>query len=279
MTSFFKDIFQYEKFPTEHECYKQLSDINNYIAVPWTQILNSHWLQFPGNRGRDYFLKQLSKYKVSTQNNFTICQHDSFKQLELYFKHLNITKVFCTLHSRDDVIEGVVLIPISFAFNNTYSKNVNKDILVSFVGASTTHPIRETLRQNLIGKYFIYRNNYHGDSIGQNTQQAELEYKSILERSIFTLCPRGSSPSSVRFWESLSAGTIPVLISDSWALPEWDWDNTIVRLPEKEISNLNYTELKHILENKDVESLRKNCLDAYEKFKKENFREYILKKI
>ena len=57
MISFFEDIFQYESFPTEFECFKQLKDVENYVAVPWTQILNSHWFNFPGNKGRDYFLK------------------------------------------------------------------------------------------------------------------------------------------------------------------------------------------------------------------------------
>lgn len=276
MISFFEDIFKYEKFPTEYECFKVLGDVPNYIAVPWTQILNSHWLQFPGNIGRDAYLRELSKYKIQTNNNFTVCQHDSFKQLELYFKHLNITKVFCTLHSVDDVIEGIDLIPISFAFSNNFSYSVTKDILVSFVGAYTTHPIRAALKNNITGDNFIYRGEYHVDGLNSEKKQEENEYKDILERSIFGLCPRGSSPSSVRFWECLSAGTIPVLISDNWALPDWDWDNTIARIPEDEIKNLTKEMLNNILLPLNHVEMRKNCLRAYEKFKKENFKEYIL---
>tara|TARA_A100001515_G_scaffold140251_1_gene135744 strand:+ start:6148 stop:6987 length:840 start_codon:yes stop_codon:yes gene_type:complete len=279
MISFFEDIFQYESFPTEYECYKVLSDIDNYIAVPWTQILNSHWFNFPGNKGRDYFLREISKYKVKTENNFTICQHDSFKQLELYFKHLNITKVFCTLHSKQDKIDGVDLIPISFAFNKEFSNDKKKDILVSFVGASTTHPLRETVKKSFTGPNFIYRDSYHIDSRDQDKEELELQYKNIMERSIFTLCPRGSSPSSVRFWESLSAGTIPVLISDDWALPEWDWDNTIVKIPEKDIANLTTMKLNVLLEPLNHKKMKEKCLEAYNKFKKQNFREYVLQSL
>ena len=101
----------------------------------------------------------------------------------------------------------------------------------------------------------------------------------MIERSVFSLCPRGSSPSSVRFWESLSAGTIPVLISDEWALPEWDWDNTIVQIPESEITNYNYTKLGALLHTKDTKTMKTNCIAAYEKFKKDNFRDYILQNI
>lgn len=275
MISFFEDIFQYEKFPTERECFDQLKEYDNYIAIPWTQILNSHWLRFPGNIGRNSFLKELSNYKIQTENNFTVCQHDSFKQLELYFKHLNITKVFCTLHSVNDTMQGIDLIPISFAFNDIFDHNVKKNILVSFMGAYTTHPIRGLLKKNIIGDTFIYRDTYHVEDLNQDKEKEEEEYKDMLERSIFSLCPRGSSPSAVRFWECLSAGTIPILMSDEWALPDWDWGNTIVQIPEREVSNLDNNKLNDLLSSLDHVAMREKCLQAYNKFKKQNFREYI----
>ena len=279
MISFFEDIFQYEKFPTEFECLKQLSNIENYVAVPWTQIMNSHWLKFPGNRGRDYYLREISNYNIQTENNFTVCQHDSFKQLQLYFKHLKITKVFCTLHSQYDAIEGITLTPIPFTFNNTFKSNRNKDIIVSFVGAYITHPIREKLKDNLQGEYFIFRDSYHVDGDNTNKEKEEDEYRDVIERSIFSLCPRGSSPSSVRFWESLSAGAIPILISDDWVLPEWDWDNTLVRIPESDVAELTSETLLKMLQQKDVESMRNNCLLAWEKFNSKKFKDYILENI
>tara|TARA_R110002167_G_scaffold141170_1_gene329285 strand:+ start:4379 stop:5218 length:840 start_codon:yes stop_codon:yes gene_type:complete len=279
MKSFFEDIFKYEKFPTEYECFKQLKDCANYIAIPWTQILNSHWLRFPGNRGRDFYLKELSKYTVKSKNNFTVCQHDSFKQLELYFKHLDITKVFCTLHSVDDNMKGIDLLPIPFAFNDIFSSNVEKDLFVSFMGAYTTHPIREVLKNNIIGDTFVYRDTYHIEDLNQDKEKEEREYKEMLERSIFSLCPRGSSPSAVRFWECLSAGTIPILISDNWDLPVWDWDSTIVRIAEQDVATLDIIKLKKLLNSYDAKSMKTQCLKAYEKFKKQNFREYILNNI
>lgn len=280
MISFFEDIFKYEKFPTEFECLKQLegSDLN-YIGVPWTQILNSHWLQFPGNRGRDYYLKELSKYTVDTKDNFTVCQHDSYASLSEYFKHLNITKVFSTLHDTNVKLDGIDVIPISFAFGNTFDSDIDKDITISFVGSYTTHPIRQTIKDNIQGPYFIYRDQYHvGSDVFEEKVEVEAEYKDVLERSRFSLCPRGSSPSSVRFWESLSCGAIPVLVSDDWDLPEWDWDNTIIRLYESDIEAYNYDELCYKINStsRHIEcKLRSNCLKAYEKFKAGNFKQYI----
>ena len=104
----------------------------------------------------------------------------------------------------------------------------------------------------------------------------EQEYENILSRSRFSLCPRGSNPNSVRFWESLAAGAIPILISDGYKLPDWDWDNTIIRLKESDLYNLDYQELENnLLDLRDENERRANCLRAYEHFKHENYKHYI----
>jgi hypothetical protein len=45
------------------------------------------------------------------------------------------------------------------------------------------------------------------------------EYVNILKRSIFSLCPSGSGPNSIRLWESIGFGSIPVIISDTYLPP------------------------------------------------------------
>jgi hypothetical protein len=275
---FFTDIFKYEKFPVEYECYKQFinSDVN-YIAVPWTQILNSHWLDFPGRLTRDEYLRHLSKQKITQQNNFTVCQHDSYMLLRDYYKHLNITKVFaCAAHDYDK-IEGVEIIPMPYI--NTFKFNpIEKQILVSFIG-SVTHECRNIIKQRIHNENIIFRDTYHitSDFFSSNNKSTqEQEYESVLSRSRFSLCPRGSNPNSVRFWESLAAGAIPILISDNYKLPNWDWDNTIIRLKESDLTSLNYSSLeKKLLDIKDEEIRRKNCLRAYDFFKQENYKRYI----
>jgi hypothetical protein len=280
--TFFEEIFPYEKFPVEFECYKQLKDSLdiNYIAIPWTQILNSHWLMYPSRQPAEYYFRFLSKQKIKQKNNFTVCQHDSYMLLELYYKHLNITKVFTPLHSKYNTIDNIQFIPIPFTSSFSF-KEVTKDILFSFVGTYTSHPIRERMKDRIVGSNIIYRNQYHIDPNMFNTTlkaKEEKEYQSVLERSRFSLCPRGSSPSSVRFWESLQAGAIPVLISDDWALPDWDWSDTIIQIQEKDFEKMTYTDLQNILTGIDEETVNKmksNCLKAYSVYKKENFSTYI----
>ena len=285
--SFFEDIFEYEKFPVELECYKQLKDEKsiNYVAVPWTQILNSHWLDFPNRKSRDYYLRELSDFKMEQNNNFTICQHDSYMLLENYFKHLKIDKVFSPLHDTSKKIDGVKIYPISFTSMWNF-KDVFKDVLFSFMGTYTSHPIRERMLHRISGQNVIYRDEYHVRhdtfKVKSVNQKAESDYKSLLERSRFSLCPRGSSPSSVRFWESIHAGAIPILISDNWYLPEWDWDNTIVKIKESDFESMNYEDIANILSNITLNReniMRDNCRKAFESFRLSKYKDYIFDNI
>jgi len=284
VVSFFEDIFQYEKFPVEYECFKQLKNCNdlNYVAVPWTQILNSHWLDYPNKQPVEYYYRALSKYKIQQENNFTVCQHDSYMMLKLYFKHLNITKVFSPLHESSNNIPGVNILPIPFTSSFNF-KQVKKDIHFSFIGTYTSHPIRMHMRSRICGPNIVYRDSYHVDSnviiSSKNTKLAEeKEYQDTLQRSRFSLCPRGSSASSVRFWESIHAQAIPILISDDWVLPEWDWKNTVVSIKENDFNKMKYSDIQALLNsisNEEENKMRQNCVKAYEKFNTTNFANYI----
>ncbi len=61
------------------------------------------------------------------------------------------------------------------------------------------------------------------------------DYTEVLQDTIFSLCPSGSGPNSIRLWESLGFGCIPVLLSDQLRLPgdPDEWDKAIVQVPEQ----------------------------------------------
>ena len=50
-------------------------------------------------------------------------------------------------------------------------------------------------------------------------ESATEEFLKILKQSTFSLCPSGSGPNSIRLWESIGTGAIPVILSDTWAPP------------------------------------------------------------
>lgn len=287
----FQDIFQYEKFPVEYLCYMQMQDAVydhtfNYIAIPWTQIMNSTWLDFPNKKDINQYVTGIMQLSVPTEDNFTVCQHDDYMKLIPLFKHLKIKKVFSPLHDRDNHIDDIEILPIPFTCNFKFNKSATKDILFSFVGTPTSHPIRQRMAQRILGEGIIYRDSYHVDSnffFTENYKKAEeAEYQDVMERSRFSLCPRGSSPSSVRFWESIAAGTIPVLISDNWVLPDWDWENSIIRISEDQFETMNYSQIYELLNDISAEreaEMRTNCLNASNVFSQEKFAEYIISKL
>jgi hypothetical protein len=61
---------------------------------------------------------------------------------------------------------------------------------------------------------------------------ATREYNEVLSQSIFSLCPEGAGPNTLRFWESLAVGSVPVLFHNSLVLPPLGesrkWEHGIV---------------------------------------------------
>jgi hypothetical protein len=59
-------------------------------------------------------------------------------------------------------------------------------------------------------------------------------FKKIMDDSVFSLCPSGAGPNSIRLWEAVINGSIPVIMSDRWA-PPGDlnlWNAATVRCAE-----------------------------------------------
>ena len=85
-----------------------------------------------------------------------------------------------------------------------------------------------------------------------------------MANSKFSLCPSGSGPNSIRFWESLSFGTIPVLLSDTYVLPlikGWNWDECIIVWKESDIEKL-YDYLCNF-DSRRMDYMSRNCVDLY----------------
>lgn len=65
-------------------------------------------------------------------------------------------------------------------------------------------------------------------------ESASRQFRQVLNASLFSLCPSGSGPNSIRLWESIAYGAIPVLLADAY-LPPGDqrlWDAATVSCKE-----------------------------------------------
>ena len=82
--------------------------------------------------------------------------------------------------------------------------------------------------------------NQNADGIIKNNKQMDdnrLNYNKLLLKSRFSLCPSGSGPNSIRLWESLGIGAIPVVLVDTLELPSHDlWDEALLY----ELRKINY---------------------------------------
>jgi len=100
----------------------------------------------------------------------------------------------------------------------------------------------------------------------QKNQAAALRYNQILSDSIFSICPEGSGPNTLRVWESLAVGAIPVVIADEWIAPKIEVDGQsldefCIFVKKQEIDGL-FAKLRTINQTTLV-AKRAACLQAY----------------
>lgn len=111
------------------------------------------------------------------------------------------------------------------------------DLLFSFLGRASTHPIRsDVIRLNSPTTPCVDI----ADAPGRFPSFDYTEtYWSLLRRSRFVLCPRGIGTSSIRIFETMAAGRVPVIISDAWQPPPAvDWAECSVRVAERNIGDI-----------------------------------------
>ncbi len=84
----------------------------------------------------------------------------------------------------------------------------------------------------------VYRELVHGQAMDA-ARHAELvseaaSYAETLQQSVFALCPSGSGPNSIRLWEALGYGAVPVILADTLALPGDPvlWSQAALQVPE-----------------------------------------------
>jgi hypothetical protein len=78
-----------------------------------------------------------------------------------------------------------------------------KDMRLSFLGRTDTHPLRQRMREVFAEEAVFYE--------GPDWEQ-------MMARSALSLCPRGLGPASFRMYEALSLGSVPVYL---WEKRKW----------------------------------------------------------
>ncbi len=118
----------------------------------------------------------------------------------------------------------------------------NEKYLFSFVGSVITSPLRQGVMQLDTSHAFLMdtsTDNLRIWSSGtdQERDQVWRQYREVIYHSKFVLCPRGLGPNSIRLFEAMKMGRVPVIISDGWVPPAGpSWNTFSVRVPEAEVA-------------------------------------------
>lgn len=115
------------------------------------------------------------------------------------------------------------------------------DLLFSYVGSMRSHRCRRPIFELRHRRGVIEWAEGH---VPWDTRQFEHEarrrhFADVTLRSSFVLCPRGRATSSFRFYETMAAGSVPVVISDDWVPPLGvDISEFAIRWPEGNLAGL-----------------------------------------
>ena len=287
----YKLFWQYPVI-TEKTFYLQNKNNEKYLGLPWATIIDKRYdLNTIYNLMKPY-IKQNIQY-------YTCCQHISFRNLIPLFKVMGIHTVY-TPHKilSENKLSDIQLRPCPLYAVNVEDSNRNsiflncgplnytRKFLYSFQGAYNPNWYLTDIRKRIFEMkhpencYVNHIGNWHFDNVVYNKLQNNdyklnesdtdkertIKYNKLLLNSRYSLCPSGSGPNSIRFWESLAIGSIPVLLADTLELPSHElWDKSIVRIHENKLEELP-TILSNISEEKERE-MRENCMKLYEYYK------------
>jgi hypothetical protein len=248
--------------PLEQSCYELLKQNPikkniNYLAVGWKHAIDHKKLNI---------LEQQLEH-INFNGGFTMCQHIHPEVIIPLLKKIGIDTLF-TPHIKKNKNYEITLLPLPhFAMSITNYKNITqKDIYYSFIGCISCKFRKKIFEINHPTNTIIKsRRTWHFSSRKNKKNIYKREYENVLQRSRFSLCPRGTGPSTLRFWESLAVGAIPISIADELVLPSGiNWQECVLFIPEKDI--LRIPEILAQISLKKEELMRQKCFEAYEYF-------------
>lgn len=159
-------------------------------------------------------------------------------------------------------------------FKGAHMKHYRSDVrlrLADAVKTSNRNDIFVEVKNEWHFNKAVYKEQVNLTKLTQEEMDAEREqtrsYNEMLSDSVFSLCPEGAGPNTIRFWESLAVGAIPVVLADKWIEPDLLRNNDIKTRCYVKIDSNKCDDFISILEGISVGSILKmseNCKVIYE---------------
>ena len=211
--------------------------------------------------------------KTKTNDNFTIFRSALYKSKKLRYE--KVLPYFAELEKSEN---STLKEPLSLIYKS--------EPTIGFCGAAGGRWFhrkrRELCEQFKLNKNittdFIYRNKFcRGKIKNNNLNNWRQEYIDNLYNNLFNFCYRGAGNFSMRFYEVLSAGRIPVLIDSDTELPfeeEIDWHNKIIFAKNVDEA---IEKMLDACKNRDLVKMQQGCRKLHEEyFTEEAFQNKIL---
>lgn len=182
---------------------ESVPDDLNYVCLPIALLINTK-----GNNFTQNILNQIEQQ--CSQKKTYVCQHIQVKNLNFFDN--KVYTPHCLLGDKYFVIPHY-----NPAINeNDYVPFHERSHLFSFVGCSNTNRLRKQLFQLNNDNDILIRDtgNWHFEKPTADAQRYKERYKEILCQTKFALCPPGTGPSTIRLYEAMAAGCIPVVFND-----------------------------------------------------------------
>lgn len=218
----------------------------------------------------------------------------SCQEFSTLSKKYNIPLVFLLVSDQEDSIPIESLSPKTIIFRVSLNKNIKTNHefvmpyvwegieetnpplqkttskpIIGFCGLKNSHLIREENidffeNSNQINKNFIIREQFWGGS--PHNPKIKQEFIDNIKSSHFNLCDRGNGNFSMRFYQTLSLGRIPIISSINLNLP---FENSI---PYNEFIISDATPQKildkilSLYESNNFINVQNKCLNYYNEF-------------
>tara|TARA_R110002020_G_scaffold72542_5_gene186648 strand:+ start:5346 stop:6152 length:807 start_codon:yes stop_codon:yes gene_type:complete len=202
---------------TEEQIYRQLSKTSDkdnigysYVVMPIADMINKSGVK-------------------NTQNIINdVCEAHNKEKLIFVCQHIQV----CNLYFHDNLVftphatmfDSYIPIPhYSCNYDLEYSKPwEEREYDFSFMGDYNTHATRNKVYNLLKGKpktFFVDTKNWHFYSDKKTQAINKKNYIELLGNTKYSLCPRGTGPSTIRIWESMAMGSSPIIFSDYLKMP------------------------------------------------------------
>jgi len=234
------------------ESAKNIETNLKFLPIQWTNYF------IKNKYGKN--LSELEKYnnkklKNKKNNYFTVIQYADGHLVEteniLFFSASGLDKKLLNKST------SYIKIPLIAEEHKKLENNVNKKYIASFIGRNT-HDVRTQMKDVLNNEERFKINVFSSPVINEENQHI---FKNLMEKSYFSLCPRGYGVTSYRLFESFQFSTVPVYISEEkdYYLPFEDiidWEklcvlqdiNSIKHLPKRLNDIINSGKYKSMLE-------------------------------